>query len=119
VEYLLIVTDDQGCEGAIVYRILFFPPCDAQRLRIPNAFTPNDDGVNDVFRVVPYEGLEQIGSLTIYDRWGEKVYENQGNVSWDGSIDGKPGPSDVYVYRIDIICDGEPKAVWGDVTLLR
>lgn len=119
VEYLLIVTDDQGCEGAIVYRILFFPPCDAQRLRIPNAFTPNDDGVNDVFRVVPYEGLEQIGSLTIYDRWGEKVYENQGNVSWDGSIDGKPGPSDVYVYRIDILCDGEPKAVWGDVTLLR
>lgn len=119
VEYLLLVTDDQGCEGAIVYRILFFPPCDAQRLRIPNAFTPNGDGVNDVFRVVPYEGLEQIGSLTIYDRWGEKVYENRGNVSWDGSIDGKPGPSDVYVYRIDILCDGEPKAVWGDVTLLR
>lgn len=119
VEYQLIVTDANGCEGVIVYRIIFFPPCDAQRLRIPNAFTPNSDGVNDVFRVVPYEGLEIIGSLTIYDRWGEKVYENQGNVFWDGTIDGKPGPSDVYVYRIDIICDGEPEAIWGDVTLLR
>jgi gliding motility-associated-like protein len=119
VEYQLFVTDGNGCEGTITYRIIFFPPCDAQRLRIPNAFTPNDDGVNDVFRVVPYEGAEIIGSLTIYDRWGEKVYENQGNVFWDGTIDGKPGPSDVYVYRIDIICDGEPEAVWGDVTLLR
>lgn len=119
VEYQLIVTDANGCEGAIVYRIVFFPPCDAQRLSIPNAFTPNGDAINDVFRVVPYEGLEVIGSLTIYDRWGEKVYENQGSVFWDGTIDGKPGPSDVYVYRIDIVCDGEPKAVWGDVTLLR
>ena len=119
VEYQLIVTDANGCEGAIIYRILFFPPCDAQRLSIPNAFTPNGDAVNDVFRVVPFEGLEVIGSLTIYDRWGEKVYENQGNVFWDGTIDGKPGPSDVYVYRIDIVCDGEPKAVWGDVALLR
>ena len=118
-EYKLIVTDANGCEGQVVYRVLFFPPCDAQRLLIPNAFTPNDDGINDVFRVVPYEGLEVIGSLTIYDRWGEKVYENFGNVSWDGSIDGKPGPMDVYAYRIDIICDGEPKAVWGDVSLLR
>lgn len=119
VEYLLVVTDNNGCEGSIVYRILFFPPCDGRRLRIPNAFTPNGDEVNDVFRVVPYEGSELIGSLTIYDRWGEKVYENRGDVFWDGTIDGKQGPSDVYVYRIDIICDGEPKAVWGDVTLLR
>ncbi|MBV6438759.1 MAG: hypothetical protein EPGJADBJ_00385 [Saprospiraceae bacterium] len=119
VEYQLIVADANGCEGTIIYRIIFFPPCDAQRLRIPNAFTPNNDGVNDVFRVVPYEGLELIGSLTIYDRWGEKVYENSGNVSWDGTIGGKPGPSDVYVYRIDIVCDGEPEAIWGDVTLLR
>lgn len=119
VEYQLLVTDANGCSGLIVYRVLLGPPCDGRRLRIPNAFTPNGDSVNDVFRVVPYEGLEIIGSLTIYDRWGEKVYENQGNVFWDGSIAGKPGPSDVYVYRIDIICDGKPEAIWGDVTLLR
>jgi len=119
VEYLLVVTDDKGCEGSIVYRVVFFPPCDAQRLNIPNAFTPNGDKVNDVFRVVPYEGLEVIGSLTIYARWGEKVYENRGNVFWDGTINGEPGPSDVYVYRIEVICDGEPKAIWGDVALLR
>lgn len=118
-EYQLFVTDANGCGGLVTFRILTFPPCDAQRLRIPNAFTPNGDAINDVFRVVPFEGLEIIGSLTIYDRWGEKVYENQGNVFWDGSINGKPGPSDVYVYRIDIICDGKPEAVWGDVALLR
>ncbi len=118
-EYHLMVTDDAGCEGSITYRIIVFPPCDPQRLRIPNAFTPNGDNVNDVFRVVPFEGLEVIGSLTIYDRWGEKVYEGRGNVFWDGTIDGKPGPSDVYVFKIDIICDGKPEAVWGDVTLLR
>lgn len=118
-EYQLLVTDANGCEGLITYRIVVLPPCDPQRLRIPNAFTPNGDGVNDVFRVVPFEGLEMIGSLTIYDHWGEKVYFGSGNASWDGAIHGKPGPSDVYVYRIDIICDGKPEAVWGDVTLLR
>lgn len=118
-EYQLFVTDANGCGGLLTFRVLLSPPCDPQRLRIPNAFTPNGDDINDVFRVAPYEGVEIIGSLTIYDRWGEKVYENQGNVFWDGSIDGKPGPSDVYVYRIDIICDGQPEAVWGDVALLR
>ncbi|MBK7939842.1 MAG: gliding motility-associated C-terminal domain-containing protein [Lewinellaceae bacterium] len=118
-EYQLLVTDANGCEAMITYRVVVLIPCDPKRLRIPNAFTPNGDKVNDVFRVVPFEGSELVGSLTIYDRWGEKLYEENGNVSWDGTKDGRPCPSDVYVYRIDIICDGKPKAVWGDVTLLR
>ena len=118
-EYQLTVTDDNGCDGLITYRIIVLPPCDPFRLNIPNAFTPNGDGVNDVFRVVPFEGVEAIGGLAIYDRWGEKVYEGYGDVFWDGQIKGKPGPSDVYVYRIDVLCDGETQSIWGDVALLR
>ena len=118
-EYKLVVTDTEGCEGEVIFRVFVFPPCDPQRLLIPNAFTPNDDGVNDVFRVVPYEGAEIIGSLIIYDRWGEKVYEGSGNASWDGTVDGQPGPSDVYAYLINILCDGKSEWVWGDIALLR
>ncbi len=117
-QYLLSVTDANGCATTVRYRLLVFPPCDPYNVLIPNAFTPNDDGVNDVFQAVG-ERAEVVSQLTIYDRWGEKVYENQGNVFWDGTIKGKPAPPDVYVYRIEISCGAEQVKRVGDVTLLR
>ena len=69
--------------------------------------------------MVAYEGAEVVSSLEIYDRWGEKVYENQGESYWDGTIDGKPGPSDVYVYIVKITCGELVGKRVGDVTLLR
>ncbi|MFN0215637.1 MAG: gliding motility-associated C-terminal domain-containing protein [Saprospiraceae bacterium] len=118
-EYLLTVTDVDGCPGELVFRVVVFPPCSADSLRIPNAFTPNGDGYNDVFRVVKHEGAEVVSSLEIYDRWGEKVYENQGNAFWDGTIDGQPAPSDVYVYIVKLTCGELVGKRVGDVTLLR
>jgi gliding motility-associated-like protein len=118
-EYTLIVGDDDGCSAQITYRVVIFPPCDARNVKIPNAFTPNGDSVNDVFRVVPFEGTEVIASLTIYDRWGEKVYSNTGNVFWNGTIDGQPAPMDVYVYIIEVECSGTRSRLVGDVTLIR
>lgn len=76
--YRLIVADGNGCVGSVQYRVLVFPTCDPKRLLIPNAFTPNLDGVNDTFSVGPFEGLESVQELTIYDRWGEKVYVGPG-----------------------------------------
>jgi gliding motility-associated-like protein len=60
-----------------------------------------------------------VSSLEIYDRWGEKVYENQGNSFWDGTIRGQPAPSDVYIYVIKINCGTLVGTRVGDVTLLR
>jgi hypothetical protein len=118
-EVKLRVTDADGCSGEVVFRIIVFPPCSANRLHIPNAFTPNGDGANDLFRVVPSEGSEVVGALEIYDRWGQKVYENRGAAAWDGTIDGKPAPSDVYVYIVSVICGELVEKRYGDVTLLR
>ena len=118
-EYLLTVIDGDDCSGELLFRVVVFPPCSADSLRIPNAFTPNGDGKNDVFRVVKHEGAEVVSSLEIYDRWGEKVYENQGNAFWDGTINGEPGPSDVYVYIVKITCGELVSKRVGDVTLLR
>ena len=118
-EILLRFGDPEGCPGELVFRLLVFPPCSADSLKIPNAFTPNGDGFNDVFQVVKHEGSEVISSLEIYDRWGEKVYENQGNAFWDGTIRGKPAPSDVYVYIVTVKCGNLTGKRVGDVTLLR
>ncbi|MBC7774640.1 MAG: gliding motility-associated C-terminal domain-containing protein, partial [Phycisphaerae bacterium] len=118
-EYLLTVSDSDTCSAELLFRVFIFPPCSADSLFIPNAFTPNGDGKNDVFRVVKHEGPEVVSSLEIYDRWGEKVYENQGNAFWDGTIGGKPAPSDVYVYIVKVTCGELVGKRVGDVTLLR
>lgn len=117
--YTLTVGSPQGCTAQATYRVLVFPPCDPKRLLIPNAITPNGDGYNDVFRVVPYEGFEQVAELRIYDRWGKEVYRGAGNAYWDGTVDGQPAVSDTYVYILQILCNGEEEKIVGDVTVIR
>ncbi|MCC6461365.1 MAG: gliding motility-associated C-terminal domain-containing protein [Saprospiraceae bacterium] len=120
-EYTLTVWNGDGCTDTLIYRVVPFPPCDPYRLQVPNAFTPDGDGVNDVFTAVPYEGVEIVQRLAIYNRWGEKVYEAFGpSAAWDGTTGGKPAPSDVYVWILEILCEGErQKPRHGDITVLR
>jgi gliding motility-associated-like protein len=90
-------------------------------LLIPNAFTPNGDGINDVFKVVGY-GMEYI-ELTVYDRWGTQVYAARGTeqVIWDGTKGGTPLPEGAYVYlvRYKLIDKEGVEYRTGTVTLLR
>jgi gliding motility-associated-like protein len=81
---------------------------------IPNVFTPNDDGVNDVF-YVKYTG-DQPFLLSIFDRWGVKVYEGRDKYEgWNGKLKDKIVPEGVY-YFVVMIGD---KKYNGNVTLLR
>ena len=115
--FLLVVTDGNGCRDSVEYRVFV---CDESLVHIPNAFTPNGDGANDFFRVVPHEGAEVIILLRVYNRWGQKVYEGSGaNAQWDGKIGDKPAPSDVYVWILDYSCGGGQYQKSMDVTLLR
>lgn len=119
-EYTVTLTDENGCTTQLFVLVTVLPPCNADRLLIPNVFTPDGDGLNDSFGVVEYEGFERISSIKVFDRWGEKVYENAGtNPYWDGTIDGQPGPSDVYVYILTIVCSDGETILHGDVTLIR
>ncbi len=68
---------------------------------LPNAFSPNGDGVNDVFEVKAF-GLKE-PRVRIYDRWGVLVFDNQGDMTrhWDGTYQGRPAPEDAYTVVIE------------------
>lgn len=91
-------------------------------LEIPNVFTPNDDGVNDIF-FLRTSSLQKI-SAVIYDRWGHKVYEinsDTGNIAWDGKNQfGVKVPEGVYLYIIKAEgADGANYDKKGNITLMR
>ncbi len=92
------------------------------RIFIPNVFSPNGDGINDLFGPVTQEGSISILSFVIYDRWGDIVFScaDQLECAWDGKIGGKPAPTGVYVYRIEYgTQEGGIGRQAGDVTVVR
>jgi gliding motility-associated-like protein len=92
-KYTLRVTGQDGCQSQKDYTIKI-----DRRISIPNAFTPNGDGLNDVFRAIYGSDISQV-SLTVYNRWGQLVFvDNGSNKSWDGTISGQTQPSGTYVW---------------------
>lgn len=106
---------------------MFNQSCPEVSVFIPNAFSPNFDGVNDTFQLFKDPAsAAQIKGYTIYDRWGGVVYQRRDlNFSpaaewWDGKIDGKPADAGVFVYRIDIeSMNGKTTTYHGDVSIIR
>jgi gliding motility-associated-like protein len=87
-------------------------------LVIPNAFSPNGDGFNDLWVI---EGLELYPDpeIRVFDRWGSRVYYSPDPVSdpWDGTFNGRRLPIDSYHYVIDL--DNDEKPVIGNITIVR
>lgn len=84
---------------------------------IPDAFTPNGDGINDYF-CVKGEGIQNF-TLRIFNRWGEEVFESYNpKQQWDGTYQGKPAASGTYVYHFLAAGKGS-KIKTGSVTLIR
>lgn len=86
---------------------------------IPNTFTPNGDGVNDVLRV--YAFVIQEMKFMVFNQWGEKIYES-GNTSaaWDGTYKGRPQPSGVYMFVARFVLrDGTVVNRKGSINLIR
>jgi gliding motility-associated-like protein len=87
---------------------------------IPNAFTPNGDGANDVFEV--YGTTLRSVAMRVFNRWGEKVFDSMDSqwATWDGTYKGVLQSSGVYVYVVDLVyLDGVKKTREGSVTLIR
>lgn len=87
-----------GCSDTISYTVNV-KPCSVTSIYIPNSFTPNGDGKNEVFKPTgeSYRNL----TMSIYDRWGMLIFESKGSdVYWDGTYKGKDCQQDVYVYVI-------------------
>ena len=121
--YTVTVSTDFGCKTSDDVTIYLF--CDESQIFIPNTFTPNNDGQNDVF-YPRGSGVSNIKAFRIYNRWGELLFErtnikiNDKSNAWDGTFNGGNSRPDVYVYLIDAVCDtGEPLFLKGDVTIVK
>ena len=97
-----------------------------QTLFVPNVFTPNGDGVNDVFTIYAGPDVRIIKRFMIFDRWGELVHEatefapGSINAGWDGTFKGKQMNPGVFVYYVEAeTVDGRTATRKGDVTLAR
>ena len=118
--YQLTVQNEEGCEQIASRSIVVVNlACEAPYVFIPSAFTPNGDGINDVFRVRG-NTLDQV-YLAVYNRWGERVFEsNDLEKTWDGTFKGEVLPPDVYGYYAEIRCfDGGVFIKKGNCTLIR
>ncbi len=121
--YSLIVTDvPSGCADTIVFTAEVLP---CTGLFVPNAFSPNNDGVNDRFELFAKSCYRQIRSVQIFDRWGALVHQNTpgqlaGNAAlWDGRVGQELAPLGVYAYQIELeLIDGAVQIISGDVLLL-
>ncbi len=87
---------------------------------LPNAFTPNGDGLNDRYGISNPFAIPQLISFEIYDRWGERVFfTNNPFDSWDGSFRGQELNSGVMIYKVRYFCEGEEKVITGSITMMR
>lgn len=95
--FSVIVTDEAGCSGYDTVKIRTY---DGFTYYIPNAFSPNGDGRNDVFRPIPV-GITQTDYFRIFNRYGEVVFEtNQYLKGWDGNFRGIAQPPGNYVWLL-------------------
>jgi gliding motility-associated-like protein len=87
---------------------------------VPNVFTPNGDGKNDVFRVLGNVGRTEYFSLSIFDRWGQRVfYTSDKYQGWDGVYNGTPCMVGTFVYLLEYHIEGKPFIDKGNFHLLR
>lgn len=94
---------------------------------IPNIFSPNGDGENDIFTVEGGKNIERINNVSVYDRWGELVFvsgtftlDKKYDFGWDGRFKDQAAVQGVYVYVVDVLYNDETsETVSGDITLIR
>ena len=113
--YGCIATDD----------IHFHTICEGSQVYVPNAFTPDGDGKNDIL-MVRSKGIEAVRSFKIYSRWGELIFEqnnfppNNPAYGWDGKIKGVVGSAEVYVYVAQVTCDNiKDFIIKGNISILK
>jgi gliding motility-associated-like protein len=122
-EYTLTVTDLFGCTAADGVTVLI----DKRRpVFVPNVFSPNNDGLNDLFSVFAGPSATVVKSFLVFNRWGETVYEyydfepNNPALGWDGRHRDKTLDPAVFTWFAEIeFIDGEVELFEGDVVLMR
>ncbi|HXB07223.1 MAG TPA: gliding motility-associated C-terminal domain-containing protein, partial [Puia sp.] len=117
--YSLSVVSTAGCaaSGPITVKVY-------SAVRIPNAFTPNGDGRNDVFYVMGGLPGSQVKDFSIFDRWGQRIFRVQGVASgdpafgWNGRINGAVAPGGAYIYIVTMSSAGGAVEVYKGTVVL-
>ncbi len=115
--YWLQVTDNNGCSGLDTMKVVYSGSINSN---FANTFSPNGDGINDEFK--PFDGSCIIQfKMYIFNRWGQKVFETASvNKGWNGMMNNKPLPTDVYYYIINYrTTTGTNETKSGSITLLH
>jgi gliding motility-associated-like protein len=118
VKYKLVVTDSIGCADSAYVTVRIFKT--APSVFVPTAFTPNNDGLNDIIYPVSV-GIKRINYFSIFNRWGQLVFKTTADRhGWDGNINSKAQGSGVYVWMVSAV-DYLDRAIFlkGTVTLIR
>lgn len=113
----LIAINNNGCDDSLTYNMTVDAFDDYFVIEIPNVFTPNGDGINDIFEVVINGNLGECIDMQILNRWGQVLFESTGNnLTWDGyTADGKETPEGTYFYIIGV----NELQYKGSLTILR
>lgn len=116
--YVLTSLTEYGCKATddVIIRVEV-----VNLIEIPTAFSPNNDGVNDIYRILKVLNVQQIDFFKIFNRWGQVVFEtNDIRQGWDGTVYGVPQDVGVYAFIIKALNrDGEILVKDGNVTLVR
>lgn len=116
--YILSITDQNGCFGYDTVQITILPS--NQDVFVPNAFTPNADGNNDLFIIYPIGGIELL-EFSIYNRWGEVIFTtNDFAQGWDGRYNNLVQDIGTFIYLVRAKTFEETELVKkGNLTLLK
>jgi len=118
IRYTVLVSDEKNCMDSASVSVKIFKT--NPQIFVPTAFTPNGDGVNDVFRPIGV-GIKSIEYFRVFNRWGQLVFSTTVNGhGWDGSISGKPQSTNTFVWIVkgtDYL--DKPFVRKGTVTLIR
>ncbi len=119
--YTITVANSDGCIASDTVSIKLL--CSNSKIFIPNAFSPNNDGLNDQF-VIKGQGITTLNHLRIFDRWGTLIFErknlriNDPMGAWDGRYKGEPVPMGTYVYIVEMSCNENTFTQKGSVTVV-
>ena len=123
VQYTIKATSDSGCVSKD--DITIFVECKYANLLMPSAFTPNRDGLNDIYYPIT-RGIKTVKRFTVYNRYGQQLFEaknfipNDKTFGWNGKFNGVEQPSGGYVYMLETICDlGDTMSKKDSFLLLR
>jgi len=117
--YVVTVSDGICTKSDSVTVTVYDAICGDPDIFVPNSFTPNNDGVNDLL-FVRGRNITEL-EFMVFDRWGEKVFETRDqNIGWDGVFRGEAVGPAVFVYHLTAVCaDGQRYFTKGNVTVIR